>query len=141
LFLPVGADWTYLAMFPSLIILGLGFSLAYGPLTIVATDGIAEEEQGVAGGLLYTSFQFGAALGLSGVAAVNIAATDDTTPAALLDGYQAALVVPLAAALIAALISAFGLRNKTATTHTTDTPTTDTTTSTTGSTERIEATR
>ncbi|MEU3482021.1 MFS transporter [Streptomyces sp. NPDC033753] len=113
LFLPVGADWTYLAMFPSLIILGLAFSLAYGPLTIAATDGVAEEEQGVAGGLLYTSFQFGAALGLSFVAAVNIAATDGTSPAALLEGYRAALVVPLATALAAAVISAFGLRTRT----------------------------
>ncbi|MDX2559384.1 MFS transporter [Streptomyces sp. TX20-6-3] len=112
LFLPVGADWTYLAMFPSLVLLGLAFSLAYGPLTIVATDGIAEEEQGVAGGLLYTSFQFGAALGLSAVAAVNIAATDGTSPTALLDGYRAALVVPLVAALAAALVSAFGLRRR-----------------------------
>lgn len=112
LFLPVDADWTYLAMFPSLILLGLAFSLAYGPLTIVATDGIAEEEQGVAGGLLYTSFQFGAALGLSAVAAVNIATTDGTSPTALLDGYRAALVVPLVAALVAALVSAFGLRGR-----------------------------
>lgn len=112
LFLPIGADWTYWAMFPSLIILGLAFSLAYGPLTILATDGVAEEEQGVAGGLLYTSFQFGAALGLSSVAAVNIAATDGTSPAALLDGYRAALVVPLVAALVAAVVSAFGLRSR-----------------------------
>ncbi len=64
----------------------------------------------MAGGLLYTSFQFGAALGLSAVTAVNISATDGTSPAALLDGYRAALVVPLAAALVAAAVSAFGLR-------------------------------
>ncbi|TGB02584.1 MFS transporter [Streptomyces sp. MZ04] len=111
LFLPVGADWTYLAMFPSLIILSLGFALAYGPLTIVATEGVKEEEQGLAGGLLYTSFQFGAALGLSTVTAVNVAATASSAPADLLDGYRAALWVPLAAVLLAALISAFGLRS------------------------------
>ncbi|NEE54521.1 MFS transporter, partial [Streptomyces sp. SID8455] len=35
-----------------------------------------------------------------------------TSPAALLDGYRAALVVPLAAALIAAAVSAFGLRRR-----------------------------
>ncbi|MEU6265788.1 MFS transporter [Saccharopolyspora shandongensis] len=110
LFLPVGADWTYLMMLPGLILLSLAFSLVYGPLTIVATDGIDEADQGLAGGLLYTSFQFGAALGLSTVTAVNIAATASETPAAMLDGYHAALVVPLAAALIAGLISAFGLR-------------------------------
>ncbi|WLQ39651.1 MFS transporter [Streptomyces laculatispora] len=112
LFLPVGADWTYPVMFPSLLILGLAFALAYGPLTIAATAGIEEEEQGLAGGLLYTSFQFGAALGLSAATAVNVAATDSDAPAALLDGYHAALVVPLAAALLAALVGAFGLRSR-----------------------------
>ncbi|MEU3186312.1 MFS transporter [Streptomyces sp. NPDC006923] len=111
LFLPVGADWTYPVMFPALITLGLAFALAYGPLTIVALDGVEEREQGLAGGLLYTSFQFGAALGLSTVTAVNVAATDSDAPADLLDGYHAALVVPLAAALLALLVSVFGLRS------------------------------
>ncbi|MCZ4124657.1 MFS transporter [Streptomyces sp. H39-S7] len=112
LFLPLGADWSYAAMFPGLIILGLAFSLAYGPLTIAATEGIAEQEQGLAGGLLYTSFQFGAALGLSAVTAVSVAATHGQTPAALLDGYRAGLLVPFAAAVAAAAISAFGLRTR-----------------------------
>ncbi|MCG8971712.1 MFS transporter [Streptomyces sp. CL12-4] len=112
LFLPVGAHWSYATMFPSLIVLGLAFSLAYGPLTIVATEGIAEEEQGLAGGLLYTAFQFGAALGLSAATAVSVAATRTQTPEALLDGYRAGLLVPFAAAVIAAVISAFGLRSQ-----------------------------
>ncbi|MER6348483.1 MFS transporter [Streptomyces sp. NPDC001595] len=112
LMLPLGLDWTYLMMFPSLIVLGLSFSLAYGPLTIVATEGIDEEEQGVAGGLLYTSFQFGAALGLSSATAALTAATDGTSDQALLDGYQAALLVPLVAAAVAVVISLFGLRGK-----------------------------
>lgn len=107
LFLPVAADWTYAAMFPSLLLLGLAFTFAYGPLTIAATDGIAEEEQGLAGGLLYTSFQFGAALGLSAVTTVNVAATDG---AGMLGGYRAALVVPLTLAIVAAVVSGFGLR-------------------------------
>ncbi len=110
LFLPLGADWTYLAMLPSLLLLGLSFALTYGPLTIVAAEDVKEEEQGLAGGLLYTAFQFGAALGLSAAAAVNVAATASDTAAARLDGYQAALWVPLAAALGAMLVSAFGVR-------------------------------
>lgn len=110
LFLPVGADWSYAVMFPSLIALGLAFSLAYGPLTIVATEGVPEEEQGLAGGLLYTAFQFGAALGLSAVTAVSAAATRAQTPAALLDGYRAGLLVPFVAAALAAAVGAFGLR-------------------------------
>ncbi|MGK4592900.1 MFS transporter [Amycolatopsis sp. w19] len=109
LFLPLGMDWTYAAMFPSMIILGLGFALAYGPLTIVATDGIAEDEQGLAGGLLYTAFQFGAALGLSAVTAVNVAALGaGGSPEVALGGYRAALVVPLVMAVLAAIIIASG---------------------------------
>ena len=109
LFLPLGLDWTYAAMFPSMILLGLGFALAYGPLTIVATDGIAEDEQGLAGGLLYTSFQFGAALGLSAVTAVSVAALGaGGTPEAALGGFRAALVVPLVMAVLAAVVTASG---------------------------------
>lgn len=111
LFLPVGSDWTYAAMLPSFVVLGLAFSLAYGPLTIAATDGIAEEEQGLASGLLTTSFQFGSALGLAVVAAVNVAATGtDGSPQAMLDGYRAALIVPLVAAVLGVAITSFGLR-------------------------------
>ncbi|MDT0307374.1 MFS transporter [Streptomyces sp. DSM 44917] len=114
LFLPVGTDTVYLAMFPTMLLVGVSFALAYGPLTIAATDGIDESEQGLAGGLLYTSFQFGAALGLSLATAVNVAvAGEDSghgpTPA-LLDGFQAALLVPLIAALLAAAVMATGLR-------------------------------
>ncbi|MFD6888444.1 MFS transporter [Streptomyces sp. NPDC059957] len=104
LFLPLGADWSYLLMLPSLILLGLAFALVYGPLTIVATEGVAEEEQGLAGGLLYTAFQFGAALGLAGVTGVAAGAAEP------LDGYRAALLVPFAAVLVAAAVSLPGLR-------------------------------
>ncbi|WP_037319427.1 MFS transporter [Amycolatopsis orientalis] len=112
LFTPLGLDWTYAAMFPSMIILGLGFALAYGPLTIVATDGIAEDEQGLAGGLLYTAFQFGAALGLSAVTAVNVAVLGaGDSPEAALGGFRAALTVPLTLAAVAAAIIAAGWRS------------------------------
>ncbi len=109
LFLTAGADSSYLAMLPSLVLMGLAFTLAYGPLTIIATNGIAESEQGLAGGLLYTSFQFGAAIGLAAVAAVNVAATGSDAPESLLDGYRAALLVPLGAAAIAVIIGLFNL--------------------------------
>jgi MFS family permease len=110
LFLPVGHDSTYAAMLPTMVLTGVAFALAYGPLTIAATDGVAPEEQGLAGGLLNSSFQFGAALGLAVVAAVNVAATaPGGSPDALLDGYRTALIVPIAAAAIGATITAFGL--------------------------------
>lgn len=104
LFLPVGADWAYTAMLPSLVLLGLAFSLCYGPLTMAATEGVEEGEHGLAGGLLYTSFQFGTALGLSAVTAVSVAAGTG------LDALRTALAVPAAAAALGAVVIAFGLR-------------------------------
>ncbi|WP_326597714.1 MFS transporter [Streptomyces sp. NBC_01803] len=113
LFLPIGLDTVYLAMFPSMLLVGLSFALAYGPLTISATDGIEESEQGLAGGLLYTSFQFGAALGLSAATAVNVAVAPEAGGVAasaqtMLDGFHAALLVPLGAAILAAAVIAAG---------------------------------
>ncbi len=106
LFLPVGADWTYPMMFPTMLLTGLAFALAYGPLTIAATEGVGEEEQGLAGGLLNTSFQFGAALGLSVVTTVNLAALG--SGASVLEGFRAALVVPVASAVLGAVVTATG---------------------------------
>lgn len=113
MFLPIGLDATYLAMFPTMLALGIAFALVYGPLTIAATDGIDDEEQGLAGGLLYTAFQFGAALGLATVTAVNVSVTGSGGSSQdMLDGYRAALLVPLAAAALAAVITASGLRSR-----------------------------
>jgi EmrB/QacA subfamily drug resistance transporter len=78
LLLPLGPDWSFWAMLPAFLVLGLAFALAYGPLTIAGTDGVADEEQGLASGLLTTSFQFGAALGLAVAAAADVAATGRT---------------------------------------------------------------
>ncbi len=110
LFLGVGMDWTYAAMLPSMLLIGLMFAFVYGPLTIVATEGIAEHEQGLAGGLINTSFQFGAALGLSAVTAVNVAALAAGSTG--IDALRAALLVPVAATLLAAVIVAAGLRGR-----------------------------
>jgi hypothetical protein len=104
LFLPVGPDWSYAAMFPTMVLLGVAFALTYGPFTIVATSGIAEHEQGLASGVLYTSFQFGAALGLALVTVARGQGTD------LLASYHRALVVPLVAVGLATIIGLTGVR-------------------------------
>ncbi|MFD0318625.1 MFS transporter [Streptomyces flavalbus] len=111
LFLPVGLDWPYVAMFPSLLIAGAAFACAYGPLSITATDSVAEEEQGLAGGLLYTFTQFGSAVGISAATAVYgvAAAGGDGSPGAVLDAYRTALVVPVVMVALGAVVSAFGL--------------------------------
>ncbi len=105
LFLPLGPDWTFAAMLPAFLLLGGAFALAYGPLTIAATDGVAEREQGLASGLLTSSFQFGAALGLAVVTLVISGHAEQD-----LDAFRSALLVPLAAAAAGALVSAPGIR-------------------------------
>lgn len=108
LFLPTGIDHTYAAMLPTMLLLAFGFALVYGPLTIAGTDDVAEEEHGLAGGLLYTSTQFGAALGISTVTAVNVAAVSAGKVG--MDALRTGLIVPVLAAATAAAIAAIGLR-------------------------------
>jgi predicted MFS family arabinose efflux permease len=102
LFLPVGLDSPYvIAMLPIFLFTGLGFGLAYGPLNVAATNGVAPEEQGLAGGLVNTSFQFGGALVLAVATAVdNASAGSAGSPAGVLDGFHAAAIVSLGAALL-----------------------------------------
>ncbi len=110
LFLPIGLDSSYAtAILPTVLLAGLGFALAFAPLNIAATSGVAPMEQGLAGGLLNTSFQFGGALFLAIVTAVNNANVgSDGSAQALLDGFHPALAVPVIASLLG--IIAIGVR-------------------------------
>lgn len=74
-----------------------------GDVTRKCPSGSTGEEQGLAGGLLYTFTQFGSAVGIA-------AAGSDGSPGAVLDAYRTALVVPVAMVLLGAAVSAFGLR-------------------------------
>ncbi len=100
LFLRLDDHWNYVHMLPMLVLVGIAFALAYGPLTLAATEGVDESEQGLAGGLLYTAFQFGAALGL---ALVTIVLVGDRSGAPAVEDYRVALLVPTGLAVAAAL--------------------------------------
>jgi MFS family permease len=111
LFLGIPADANYwTGMFPTMVLLGLAFTLVYGPITIVAVEGIADEEQGLAGGIWNTSFQFGAALGLAVATSLSVVAT--AGDGAMLEGFHTALILPVVAAVLALLVTATGLRSK-----------------------------
>jgi EmrB/QacA subfamily drug resistance transporter len=111
-FMPIGLDSSYVStLLPTVLFAGFGFALAYGPLNIAATNGIAAEEQGLASGLVSTSFQFGGALLLAITTAVNTAnAGTDGSPQALLDGFQAAVVVSVIAAALGVVVTVVGRR-------------------------------
>jgi EmrB/QacA subfamily drug resistance transporter len=110
LFLPIGLDSSYwAAILPTVLLAGLGFALAFAPLNIAATSGVAPMEQGLAGGLLNTSFQFGGALFLAITTAVNNANVGEGGSAqAMLDGFHPALAVSVIASLLG--IIAIGVR-------------------------------
>jgi MFS family permease len=100
LFLRIGLDSSYAAMLPTFLLAGVGFGLAFGPINVAATSGVAAEEQGLAGGLVNTSFQLGAALVLAVVTAVVNANTTGATPEDVLAGYHAAVFVAVGAAVL-----------------------------------------
>jgi EmrB/QacA subfamily drug resistance transporter len=111
LFWNIGADSSYLsAMLPTFILSGIGFTLAFGPLTIAATSDVSDEEQGLASGLVYTSFQLGGAVGLAVATAMIEAGTSGSSAtagsaAALLDGFQPGILVSIAIAALGAAVT------------------------------------
>jgi EmrB/QacA subfamily drug resistance transporter len=111
LFVPIGLDSSYwAAILPTVLLAGLGFALAFAPLNIAATTGVAPVEQGLAGGLLQTSFQFGGALFLAIATAVyNANVGSGASAQAQLDGFHPALVVSVIASVLG--IAAVALRS------------------------------
>ncbi|HEY7488704.1 MAG TPA: MFS transporter [Streptosporangiaceae bacterium] len=95
LFFMVDEHSSYVAsVLPSIILIGIGFMVAFPALNIQATAGVADHEQGLAGGLLNTSVQVGGAVGLAVVTAVVTAnGGSEASPTALLAGFRPALAV------------------------------------------------
>ena len=74
---------------------------------------MAPEEQGLAGGLLNTSFQFGGALALAVTTAVINANTGGGgSPQAVLDGFHPALFVPVIVGVLGIVAIGTGLRSQ-----------------------------
>lgn len=104
-----GSYWA--TVFPGLLLLGIGQGLAFVPMTSAATHGVADEEQGLASGLVTTSQQLGGAVGFATLATIAVAALpnpDTADPAALIGGfrigYLAGLVLPVFAVVAALLL-------------------------------------
>jgi EmrB/QacA subfamily drug resistance transporter len=71
LFLPIGHSPVYvLAILPTILLVGIGFALSFGPLQMQATMGVGDHEQGLASGLVQTAFQVGGAVVLAVVSAI-----------------------------------------------------------------------
>ena len=106
LFLRVSHGPAYGAeILPTILLLGFGFALGFPSLSMQATSGIADNEQGLASGLVNTSFQVGGAIVLAIVSA--IVASSGTTD--FLDAIRPAIGVIVGVSVIGLVAAVSGL--------------------------------
>ena len=99
-------------MLPATLLIGLAFGLGFSSLSVAATAGVPDAEQGLAASLFQTSFQVGGAVVLAVVTAVIDAsgASRVLSPAATLAAYRPALILITAVAAAGTLVALSGLR-------------------------------
>jgi MFS family permease len=103
LFLRVDAVPYWITFLPTMLLIGIGFALCYPSLNIQATMGVADHEQGLASGLVNTSFQVGGALVLAIVSAVASGSGD------IVDVYRQAIAVVVGVAVLGLVVALSGL--------------------------------
>jgi hypothetical protein len=114
-FLRAGVDPDYPAVIlPAVVLIGLAFGLGFSSLSVAATAGVPDAEQGLAASLFQTSFQVGGAVVLAIVTAVVDAsgAARQVSPAATLAAYRPALILITFVAAIGMLTALSGLRRR-----------------------------
>lgn len=96
---------------PGLLLTALGIALALPTASIGVTTGVDRREQGLAGGLLTTSQQIGAAIGLALLATIAAARTEQTH-GSLAAGYGFSYLVATGIVLIAMVLVATQLNHR-----------------------------
>ena len=111
LFLRIGPHPDYPAVImPSVLLIGAAFGLGFSALNIQATSGVANQEQGLASGILQTSFQVGGAIVLAIVTAiVDAGGANRVVTIQALSAYRPALEVITGIAALGVVIGLSGL--------------------------------
>ncbi|HEY4461257.1 MAG TPA: MFS transporter [Streptosporangiaceae bacterium] len=112
-FLRVGDRPDYAGVIlPAVIGVGIAFGLGFSALSLAATAGVADHEQGLAASLFQTSFQIGGAVVLAIVTAIVDAggASRVTTAQATLGAYRPALALITGVSALGAIVALTGFR-------------------------------
>jgi len=94
-----------------MLVASLGLGAVFMPLTLIATTGLKDDDQGLASGLFNTSQQIGGALGLAILSTVAAGQTHGGSKGALVHGFQYAFA-GAAIFVIAALVVFLALLRK-----------------------------
>ena len=103
----VSPDGSYVAdiLGPSLLA-AVGLGLAFVTITIAAVAGVADDDSGLASGLINTSQQIGGALGLAILATIANSVSDSVSdPVALTDGFRAAFLAGAGFAFLGLIVA------------------------------------
>ncbi len=107
--------WT--TLLPGTLVVALGMGPSFTAMAIAATAGVSDREQGLATGLFNTTQQVGAGLVLAVIAVVSAVQTSAlqhtqgiSPKAALVGGFQYALIVCAVFAILSTLVAIFVLR-------------------------------
>lgn len=105
LFLRLDTTPSYLTVIlPAVLLVGIGW-IGFPAINIQATNGISDDEQGLAAGVLQTFMQVGAAIVLAVNTALISGGTGDGSPAAMLHAYRPGLILAVVVAGIGALVA------------------------------------
>ena len=117
----VSAEGSYFGdIFLGLLLFGAGLGATFVAAQIAGLSGVAEEESGLAAGLVDSSFSVGSALGIALLTTVAVARTEHllaepdppSATLALTEGFQSAFFVALGIALLGALLALALLRRE-----------------------------
>jgi EmrB/QacA subfamily drug resistance transporter len=112
---PVDGSWI-LDVLPATLAVGLGAGIAFNPILLAAMSDVAQEQAGLASGVVNTAFMMGGAVGLAILASLadsrseSLRASADTSLAALNGGYHVAFVLGALFVAAAAVVAAALLR-------------------------------
>jgi MFS family permease len=110
-FLDIGTSADYRVIIASRLLAGLGFGLSYPTLNIQALTGVRDDEQGLASGIVGSSFQIGGAIVLALATAATLAHTPaGANAAATVHGFTAGVYVSVFSAVLLVAVAVGGWR-------------------------------